>query len=119
LGDELCPRLNKLGVYAEVVPAYRLSVPEVGGAEAIAELREETFSYVIFNGASSVENLAALVEPQTLSVLLREAHVLCSNEEACAAAQAHGLTVHLRPSESSVSGLVRVLREDCLNGHVD
>lgn len=115
LDEELRPALNKLGVYAEAVAAYQLNLPVAGGAEALAALRDGSFNYVICNGAASVENLATLAEPQTLPVWLGETRVLCTNEEAGAAAQAHGLTVHLRPSESSVSGLVRALREDCLS----
>ncbi len=105
--------LNKVGIYAEAVAAFRLVLPETG-AEALTALREDMFNYVIFNGESSVENLVTLIEPQTLPAFLHEVRVLCSNEDAGEAAQAHGLTVHLQPSESSMSGLVRALREDRL-----
>jgi uroporphyrinogen-III synthase len=111
---ELKLELNKFGIYAEAVAAYQLTLPEAG-AETGAELREAVFNYVIFNGESAVENLATFVEPQTLPDFLREARVLCSNAEARDAAQAHGLAVHLQLGESSVSGLVRALREDCLS----
>jgi hydroxymethylbilane synthase len=117
LAEAWRPALNKVGLYVEAVAAYRLALPE-SGAETLAELRDETFNYVIFNSAASVENLAMVVEPQTLPVFLCEARVLCSNEEAREAAQAHGLTVHLQPSEISVSGLVRALREDCLSNQL-
>jgi uroporphyrinogen-III synthase len=98
----------------ETVAAYRRILSD-NTRETLAELREEISDYVIFNGAASVENLAMIIEPQTLPVWLHEARVLCSNEETREAAQTHGLVVHLQPSDASVSGLVRALREDCLN----
>lgn len=114
LVEEWRPSLNQAGLYVEAVAAYRLALPE-STAETLAELRAESFDYVIFNSAASVENLATAIEPQTLLAFLSEARVLCGNEETGAAARAQGLTVHLQPSESSVGGLVRALREDCLS----
>ncbi len=114
LREELRPALDKFGVYVEMAEAYRTSLPETGSAEIVAELRATAFNYVIFNGESSVENLAIVVEPSTLPVFLDAARVLCTNEGARDAAQAHGLQVHLQPDEASVAVLVRALRKDCL-----
>jgi uroporphyrinogen-III synthase len=110
----LRPALNKFDIYVEAVEAYRLALPESGSAEIIAELRGAAFDYVIFNGESSVENLAAVIEPHTLPIFLGAARVLCSNEGARDAARSHGLNVHLQPAEANVSVLVKTLREDCL-----
>ena len=89
-------------------------MPETGSAELVAELRASAFAYALFNGESSVENLAAVIEPSTLPVFLGAAHVLCTNDAARAAVQAHALEVHLQPDEASVGALVKALREDCL-----
>ncbi len=114
LREELRPALDKFGVYVEMAEAYRTSLPETGSAEIVAELRAAAFNYVIFNGESSVENLAVVIEPSTLPVFLGAARVLCTNEGARAAAQTHALEVHLQPDETSVGALVKMLREDCL-----
>lgn len=114
LRDELRPVLNKFDIYVEAVEAYRMALPESGSAEIVAELRTSAFDYVIFNGESSVENLAAVIEPLTLPVFLGAARVLCSNEAARDTAQAHGLNVQLQPAEANVMSLVKALREDCL-----
>lgn len=113
LRDELRPALDKFGIYVEAVEAYRMALPETGSAEIVADLRASAFHYVIFNGESSVENLAAVCEPETLPVFLPKARILCSNDGARATAQAHGLTVHLQAAEASVATLVKVLRDDC------
>ncbi len=55
-----------------------------------------------------------MLEPNTLPVFLGAARVLCTNDGARDAAQAHGLQVHLQPGEANVAVLVRALREDCL-----
>ena len=89
-------------------------MPETGSAEAVVELRSVKFNYVIFNGESSVENLAIVIEPDTLPVFLGAARVLCTNDSAREVAQAHGLQVHLQPVETKVGALVQTLREDCL-----
>ena len=114
LRAELRPTLDKFGVYVEIAEAYRTSLPESGSAEALAELHAAVFDYVIFNGESSVENLATVIEPSTLPVFLGTARVLCTNEGACQAAEAHSLQVHLQPGEANVAILVRTLREDSL-----
>lgn len=114
LRAELRPTLDKFGVYVEIADAYRTSLPESGSAEAVAELRSGAFNYVVFNGESSVENLAMVIEPSTLPVFLGAARVLCTNDGAREAAETHGLQVHLQPDEANVAVLVRALREDCL-----
>jgi hydroxymethylbilane synthase len=115
---ELRPALDKFGVYVEAVEAYRLALPETGSAEIVAELRAAEFDYVIFNGEASVENLASVLEPLMLPDFLAPTRVLCTNEAACAAAVAYGLSVDLQPSETGVGGLIRALREDCLAGEL-
>lgn len=114
LRAELRPALDKFGVYVEVAEAYRTSLPENDSTEIVAALRATAFNYVIFNGESSVENLATVIEPVTLPVFLGAARVLCTNDGARDVAQAHGLQVHLQPGEANVAVLVRALREDCL-----
>lgn len=114
LREDLRPALDKFGVYVEIAEAYRTSLPESGSTEAVASLRATDFNYVIFNGESSVENLATVIEPETLPVFLGGARVLCTNDGARDAAQAHGLQVQLQPGEANVAVLVRTLREDCL-----
>jgi hydroxymethylbilane synthase len=116
---ELRPALNKFDLYVEAVETYGLGFSETGSAELMTELQAAAFHYVIFNGESSVENLAAVVEPQTLPAFLAMARVLCSNEGAQTAALAHGLKVHLQPAEANVSALVAALREDCLRDELD
>jgi hydroxymethylbilane synthase len=114
LREELRPALDKFGMYVEAVEAYRMALPESGSAEIVTELRTAAFHYVIFNGESSVENLAAVIEPHTLPVYLGTARVLCSNESARDTALSHGLKVHLQPAEANVNALVKMLRDDCL-----
>ncbi|MBI1759991.1 MAG: uroporphyrinogen-III synthase [Acidobacteria bacterium] len=111
---DLRSALDKFGVYVEVGEAYRTSLPETGSAEIAAELRAAHFHYVLFNGESSVENLATVLEPSPLPVFLGAARVLCTNDGAREAAQAHSLQVHLQPNEVNVAALVRALQEDCL-----
>lgn len=112
--DVLRPALAQAGIYVEVVEAYQTVLPATSHEEVTELLRATQADYIIFTSPSTVANLAAILETDHLAPQLPTTRVACIGPITAAAAQLHGLTVHLQPAEHTGQAIVSALVEDSL-----
>jgi hydroxymethylbilane synthase len=110
--DVIRPALEKIGVYVEVVEAYRTVMPNVSRAEVNGLIRSANAAYIIFTSPSTVSNLAALLETDHLAPYLTATRVACIGPVTADAARVHGLEVHIQPEEHTGQAIVSALVTD-------
>ncbi len=110
--DVIRPALEKIGVYVEVVEAYRTVTPSFSSAEVDSLIRSANADYIIFTSPSTVTNLAALLETDYLARYLTDTRVACIGPVTADAARLHGLEVHILPTEHTGQAIVSALVTD-------
>jgi uroporphyrinogen-III synthase len=111
--DTLRPALAQAGIYVEVVEAYQTVLPATSHEEIAVLLRATQADYIIFTSPSTVSNLATLLETDHLAPHLGTTRIVCIGPITAAAAQSHGLTVHIQPEEHTGEAIVAALVKDC------
>ncbi|HEV2667417.1 MAG TPA: uroporphyrinogen-III synthase [Blastocatellia bacterium] len=111
--DVIRPAMEKLGVYVEVVEAYRTVTPAAKGENVARLFRDSEADYIVFTSPSTVSNLAAILETDYLAPHLANTRVACIGPVTAEAARSHGLTVHIQPEEHTGQAIVTAIVADC------
>jgi len=111
--DVIRPAMEKLGVYVEVVEAYRTVTPAAKGENVARLFRDSEADYIVFTSPSTVSNLAAILEADYLAPHLANTRVACIGPVTAEAARSHGLTVHIQPEEHTGQAIVTAIVADC------
>jgi hydroxymethylbilane synthase len=111
--DVIRPAMEKIGVYVEVVEAYRTVTPAAKGENVARLFRGDGADYIVFTSPSTVENLAAILETDHLAPHLAKTRVACIGPVTAEAARSHGLTVHIQPEEHTGKAIVAAIVADC------
>jgi len=112
-GRDYLPRaLAEAGARVDVVAAYRTVPPDsTGRARVEALLVGGGVDCVTFTSPSTVTNFAALFDTNDLGPLLAGVAVACIGDVTARAAADLGLSVQIRPAESTVPALARAVAE--------
>jgi uroporphyrinogen III methyltransferase/synthase len=97
--------LRRRGAHVDIVEAYRNVAPEEASAQAKGIFREPYPDWVVFASASAVENLVAILGPDSL----RRIRIASIGPITSAAVQKYGLTVAVEPHEHTIANLVEAL----------
>jgi hydroxymethylbilane synthase len=106
------PALARVGVDVDVVEAYQNVVPEATSAAVQSLISSSRADYVIFTSPSTVNNLALLLETDSLAEPLNKTRVACIGPVTAEAAERCGLQVHIQPAEHTAHAIVQALARD-------
>jgi len=105
--DVLVTELEKRGAAVTVAPVYR-TVPATENRPQLVRLFEQKkLDLVTFTAASTVTNLANLLDPEQFPSLLRGAKIACIGRITAEAVARYGLTVDIIPSRYTIADLSR------------
>jgi uroporphyrinogen III methyltransferase/synthase len=108
---DLVPRfLEERGAHVEVVEAYQTAVPEVT-SEELTHLFTPPPDAITFTSSSTAANMAKLVGEERLAKTLQGAVIASIGPITSQTLRKLGLEVTLEARESTMSGLVRALRD--------
>jgi uroporphyrinogen III methyltransferase/synthase len=110
--DVIRPAMEKIGVYVEVVEAYRTVAPAASDENVVRLFRDAGADYIVFTSPSTVDNLAGILETDHLAPYLANTRVACIGPVTAEAAQSHGLTVHIQPEEHTGQAIVTAIVAD-------
>ena len=111
IGRDILPvELTKLGAKVDLVTAYKTSIPTNAKTDLLNIFDREKIDLITFTSPSTVSNLAELIAPENLSVLLKKTLVACIGPVTAKAAKDFGLEVDICPNQSSVIDLVIAIK---------
>jgi len=106
--DILPVTLQSAGAEVVVVPAYRTVLPEVK-KEEFKKLLAKGLDIVTFTSSSTVKHLAQLVNPESLSDLLKDIVIACIGPITAKTAQDLGLKVDVMPEKYTIEALIKAI----------
>ncbi|MEW6730608.1 MAG: uroporphyrinogen-III synthase [Acidobacteriota bacterium] len=109
--EVLVTELQRLGAQIDLVEAYRTQTPADAYDTLGKIFAHQSLDVITFTSPSTIHNLAEILTPQPLSVLLANSIVACIGPVTAAAAREYGLTVSICPTESSAAMLALAVRE--------
>ena len=109
--DFLPNALEQAGARVDVVPAYITSLPDNLDKGHVSAMLSGSADCMAFTSSSAVRNLAQLFDTQDLSVPLAGIVVACIGDVTSTTATEYGLSVEIRPKESTIPALARAIAE--------
>ncbi len=108
--DLLPETLRQWGARVDVVPAYQTVLPPDRSPEMLERLRSGNIDCLTFTSSSTVSNFFSMFERGSILPLLKNVCIACIGPVTAKTAEAHGLTVHVMPSEYTIAGLTEAIR---------
>jgi len=109
--DQLPKALEDAGARVDIVTAYRTVIPDNADRGRLSAMLAGSADCIAFTSSSTVKNLAQLFDTPDLSEILKDVAVACIGDVTASTAGAYGLTVHIKPAQSSVIDLTRAIAE--------
>ena len=109
--DILPDTLRQRGAHVDVVPAYQTVLPSGRSAQILRQLNDGEIDCVSFTSSSTVTNFFSLFEGEQILPLMKRAVIACIGPITAQTAEEHGLKVDIMPSEYTVPGLAKAIRE--------
>jgi len=109
--DVLPVELAKQGAQVDVVTAYESVLPADGKDRFFRILEERPLHLLVFTSSSTVSNLAELVKPETLPVLLPHTAVASIGPITTKTAESLGLHVDIQPRQYNVGSLLNAITD--------
>jgi len=109
--DVLPVELAKQGAQVDVVTAYESVLPADGKDRFFRILEERPLHLLVFTSSSTVSNLADLVKPETLPVLLPHTAVASIGPITTKTAESLGLHVDIQPRQYNVGSLLNAITD--------
>ena len=105
--DYLPKALEDAGARVDVVTAYRTVVPADLDRGRLSAMLAGSADCIAFTSSSTVKNLALLFDTHDLSKILSGVTIACIGDITAATAAGYGLSVHIQPTESTITNLAK------------
>jgi uroporphyrinogen III methyltransferase / synthase len=108
----LVVELERSGARVDLVEAYRTQAP-AGARERLLEILSggNPIDVVVFTSPSTIQNMAEMLSPESLSSVLKDCAVACIGPVTAAAARDYGLEPAVCPEESTAIGLANAIKD--------
>lgn len=103
--DILPEELKAAGAEVDIIPVYRTVLPKEK-KEDIKKIFKEGIDIIVFTSSSTVKHLAALIEPKTLSELLKDVTIACIGPVTAKTLSNFGLKTHIMPTTYTIKSLI-------------